>query len=56
MPPYGYDRASAGDQPEGEPLYDRTFRPRPRDRDQSFTLWNGLLTYLANRGVVGAQH
>ncbi|GAA3997215.1 metallophosphoesterase [Hymenobacter fastidiosus] len=25
------------------------FRPIPRDRDQSFTLWNGLLTYTANR-------
>ncbi len=25
------------------------FRPIPRDRDQSFTLWNGLLTYVANR-------
>ncbi|MBJ6109822.1 hypothetical protein JAO73_12420 [Hymenobacter sp. BT523] len=25
------------------------YRPIPRDRDQSFTLWNGLLTYLANR-------
>jgi hypothetical protein len=23
--------------------------PIPRDRDQAFTLWNGLLTYLANR-------
>ena len=23
--------------------------PIPRDRDQSFTLWNGFLTYLANR-------
>ncbi|QNH60699.1 hypothetical protein [Hymenobacter sediminicola] len=25
------------------------YKPIPRDRDQSFTLWNGLLTYLANR-------
>ncbi|WP_210516120.1 BamA/TamA family outer membrane protein [Hymenobacter terricola] len=25
------------------------YRPIPRDRDQSFTLWNGFLTYLANR-------
>jgi len=25
------------------------YRPIPRDRDQSFTQWNGLLTYLANR-------
>ncbi|MBC6991957.1 hypothetical protein [Hymenobacter sp. BT491] len=25
------------------------YRPIPRDRDQSFTLWNGVLTYLANR-------
>jgi hypothetical protein len=25
------------------------YRPIPRDRDQSFTLWNGLLTYIANR-------
>jgi hypothetical protein len=25
------------------------YRPIPRDRDQAFTLWNGLLTYLANR-------
>ena len=25
------------------------YRPIPRDRDQSFTLWNGLLTSLANR-------
>ncbi|GAA3927584.1 hypothetical protein [Hymenobacter algoricola] len=25
------------------------YRPIPRDRDQSFTLWNGLLTYVANR-------
>ncbi len=25
------------------------YRPIPRDRDQSFTRWNGLLTYLANR-------
>ncbi|SHI83400.1 hypothetical protein SAMN02745146_1650 [Hymenobacter daecheongensis DSM 21074] len=25
------------------------YRPIPRDRDQSFTLWNGLLTYTANR-------
>jgi len=32
-------------QPNGGILY----RPIPRDRDQSFTLWNGLLTYLANR-------
>ena len=32
-------------QPNGGMLY----RPIPRDRDQSFTLWNGLLTYLANR-------
>ena len=32
-------------QPGGGWLY----RPIPRDRDQSFTLWNGLLTYLANR-------
>ncbi|MDQ2771052.1 MAG: outer membrane protein assembly factor [Bacteroidota bacterium] len=32
-------------QPGGGTLY----RPIPRDRDQSFTLWNGLLTYLANR-------
>ena len=31
--------------PTAAPLY----RPIPRDRDQSFTLWNGLLTYLANR-------
>ena len=32
-------------QPNGGLLY----RPIPRDRDQSFTLWNGFLTYLANR-------
>ena len=32
-------------QPGGGTLY----RPIPRDRDQSFTLWNGFLTYLANR-------
>ncbi len=32
-------------QPDGGLLY----RPIPRDRDQAFTLWNGLLTYLANR-------
>ncbi|MFC7668547.1 hypothetical protein ACFQT0_15125 [Hymenobacter humi] len=32
-------------QADGRVLY----RPIPRDRDQSFTLWNGLLTYLANR-------
>ncbi|ALW85958.1 hypothetical protein AUC43_13160 [Hymenobacter sedentarius] len=32
-------------QPGGGILY----RPIPRDRDQSFTLWNGLLTYIANR-------
>ena len=25
------------------------YRPIPRDRDQAFTLWNGALTYLANR-------
>ena len=25
------------------------YRPIPRDRDQAFTLWNGLLTYVANR-------
>ena len=25
------------------------YRPIPRDRDQSFTLWNGFLTSLANR-------
>ncbi|QJX48298.1 hypothetical protein HMJ29_15760 [Hymenobacter taeanensis] len=25
------------------------FKPIPRDRDQAFTLWNGKLTYLANR-------
>ena len=25
------------------------FKPIPRDRDQSFTLWNGTLSYLANR-------
>jgi hypothetical protein len=25
------------------------YKPIPRDRDQSFTLWNGLLTYIANR-------
>ncbi|SNC64964.1 hypothetical protein SAMN06265337_1185 [Hymenobacter gelipurpurascens] len=25
------------------------YKPIPRDRDQSFTLWNGKLTYLANR-------
>jgi hypothetical protein len=25
------------------------YRPIPRDRDQAFTKWNGLLTYLANR-------
>ena len=33
------------EQPDGGTLY----RPIPRDRDQSFTLWNGALTYLANR-------
>lgn len=32
-------------QPGGGILY----RPIPRDRDQAFTLWNGLLTYVANR-------
>lgn len=32
-------------QPGGGTLY----RPIPRDRDQAFTQWNGLLTYLANR-------
>ncbi|MBF9237505.1 hypothetical protein I2I05_08865 [Hymenobacter sp. BT683] len=32
-------------QADGSTLY----RPIPRDRDQSFTLWNGLLTYMANR-------
>ena len=32
-------------QPGGGTLY----RPIPRDRDQSFTLWNGFLTSLANR-------
>ena len=32
-------------QPGGGTLY----RPIPRDRDQAFTRWNGLLTYLANR-------
>ncbi|WP_216725967.1 BamA/TamA family outer membrane protein [Hymenobacter siberiensis] len=32
-------------QPNGGLLY----RPIPRDRDQSFTLWNGFLSYLANR-------
>jgi hypothetical protein len=32
-------------QKDGGTLY----RPIPRDRDQSFTQWNGLLTYLANR-------
>lgn len=26
-----------------------TYRPIPRDRDQSFTRWNGLLTWTANR-------
>ncbi|SET50144.1 BamA/TamA family outer membrane protein [Hymenobacter actinosclerus] len=25
------------------------YKPIPRDRDQAFTLWNGTLTYLANR-------
>ncbi|WP_151089024.1 hypothetical protein [Hymenobacter baengnokdamensis] len=25
------------------------YRPIPRDRDQAFTKWDGLLTYLANR-------
>ena len=25
------------------------YRPIPRDRDQAFTRWNGVLTYLANR-------
>ncbi|MCR5886506.1 hypothetical protein LRS06_01700 [Hymenobacter sp. J193] len=25
------------------------YKPIPRDRDQSFTLWNGLLTWTANR-------
>ncbi|RPD48511.1 hypothetical protein DNI29_07800 [Hymenobacter sediminis] len=25
------------------------YKPIPRDRDQSFTKWNGVLTYLANR-------
>lgn len=25
------------------------YRPIPRDRDQSFTLWNGALTWVANR-------
>jgi hypothetical protein len=25
------------------------YKPIPRDRDQSFTLWNGTLTYLTNR-------
>lgn len=25
------------------------YKPIPRDRDQAFTLWNGKLTYLANR-------
>ncbi|MBT9395524.1 outer membrane protein assembly factor [Hymenobacter sp. NST-14] len=25
------------------------YKPIPRDRDQAFTLWNGALTYLANR-------
>ena len=32
-------------QKDGGTLY----RPIPRDRDQSFTQWNGFLTYLANR-------
>ncbi|MBC6609204.1 hypothetical protein H8B13_20465 [Hymenobacter sp. BT188] len=32
-------------QPDGGTLY----RPIPRDRDQAFTQWNGLLTYLADR-------
>ena len=32
-------------QKDGGTLY----RPIPRDRDQSFTLWNGFLTSLANR-------
>ena len=32
-------------QPNGGVLY----RPIPRDRDQSFTLWNGFLTSLVNR-------
>lgn len=31
-------------QPDGGWLY----RPIPRDRSQSYTLWNGLFTYLAN--------
>lgn len=26
-----------------------TYKPIPRDRDQSFTRWNGLLTWTANR-------
>jgi hypothetical protein len=35
----GYKQANGG----------MLYRPIPRDRDQSFTLWNGLLTYMANR-------
>ncbi|GAB3578444.1 BamA/TamA family outer membrane protein [Hymenobacter daeguensis] len=35
----GYKQANGG----------TLYRPIPRDRDQSFTLWNGFLTYLANR-------
>ncbi|WP_400191244.1 hypothetical protein [Hymenobacter sp. B81] len=27
----------------------KTFQPIPRDRDQAFTLWNGALTWVANR-------
>ncbi|UYZ60533.1 metallophosphoesterase family protein [Hymenobacter latericus] len=27
----------------------KIFKPIPRDRDQSFTLWNGALTWIANR-------
>ncbi len=35
----GYKQANGG----------TIYRPIPRDRDQSFTLWNGLITSLANR-------
>ncbi|WP_303311283.1 hypothetical protein [Hymenobacter sp. BT730] len=35
----------AGYKQDGYTLY----KPIPRDRDQSFTLWNGLLTWTANR-------
>ncbi len=39
----GFEEKTAG---EGKRI---TYRPIPRDRDQSFTRWDGVLTWTANR-------